>query len=595
MRHRGPDDLGILDLPEVPATLGNTRLSILDLSPAGHQPMSFDGGRYWLVHNGEIYNFRELRARLERLGYCFRTETDTEVILAAYSKWGVRCLHEFCGMFAFGLLDLSCPDKPTMFLARDRLGIKPVYYCSKGRSLWFASELAALAETGAVSKHLDRHAVQDYLSLGCVRQPRCIYENIHMLPPGHFMIAGPEGRCDVTCYWDLHQNTVASRQELAGISFADAVQETAKRLEECSRLHMISDRPLGVFLSGGIDSSMAAALISRQAKTKVRSFHVCFNRHTDEREYAQLAAKHIGTEHHELDVSCNDVREMFDRYVKALDQPSVDGLNTWIVAAETSRFVPVVITGVGGDELFAGYSHFEEHAMSPEHRSTMGRAVNALAQRASREMFGGPLAFSQLIDFASPRDRLELGRRVVGDASLLWMASSDWWSPDAARRIHEETLSLWRTGDRIQEITYFETYGYLLNMLLRDSDVMTMCHSLELRPMLLDHELAEFVYSLPAHTKRDGQTSKKVLRELAREFLPAEIVQRTKVGFGLPYSEWMKGGLNGYFLSLLDGAHARELLRKMTIASLRKQARQGTMRAIHWSLLILLAWLQATE
>lgn len=559
MAHRGPDDEGLWSDASVPATLGHRRLSILDLSAAGRQPFASADGRFRLVFNGEIYNFRALRAELEQHGHVFRTATDTEVLPAAYAQWGRGFVHRLRGMFAFALLDLRPPDgRPRLLLGRDRLGIKPLLLGRRGGAWWFASEVRALLATGVFPRRADPEGLLDFLAWGAAHQPRTLVEGVSMVPAGHLVELCGE-RAERWRYWDLHEATAARREEAAGWSDDEAAARTRDLLEDATRHHLVSDVPVGAFLSGGVDSAAAVALMSRQAVQPVETFCVGFDPPlgaVDERAQAEETARFLGTRHHACLLAPDQAAALFPQAVRALDQPSADGFNTWLVARSARAEVKVAISGLGGDEFWAGYPHFADPAY----------------QRAD-----------------APYEQL---RRVITDRDLRVGLRRDWAGRLAAHlRAHRAEFAV-PAGDPVQRMSYAEQRHYLVDTLLRDSDAMSMAHGLELRPVLLDHVLVEHAYALaPAQKLRGGRT-KFAFKNAVRAWLPPGLEQRPKTGFGLPYAGWMSGPLRPFFEHLLASPAAGTLLGRSFRIELALRLRAGRPPARLWALGTLWAWLE---
>lgn len=592
LRHRGPDDSGTYQDAEARVAIGQTRLSIIDLSSAGHQPMSYGDGRFRIVFNGEVYNYRELKTELEQAGYRFRSTSDTEVVLAAYAEWGTNAIRRFRGIFAFALYDRAPrPSAPSVVLARDRLGIKPLLYAEKEGTLVFASELRALIASGLVAKLVDPEAVLDYLAVGAVFQPRTILADVKALPPGTWMeIRGAQQR--IVRYWDLHDATVGLRQELKNISFDDAVSQVRHLLLDAARCNMVSDVPVGAFLSGGIDSTSVVGLMSEASGQRIRTFSVGFedaSRCMDERHHARLAAKYLGTDHQEVVVTAADAANVFPEVVDSIDQPSLDGTNTWLVSRLARASVKVAVSGLGGDELFAGYPHFRWIADAARDRPH-GWAAGLTIARALHSI--RPNRFSQyfLFRYAPPAGRLALLRRLLNDTALRCDVLPA-WSRDASQRLtRRQEVFLRKDVDAVQQTSYGEWRCYLVSTLLRDGDVMSMAHGLEVRPMLLDHPLVEFVYALPAELKLRGTINKGLLVHAAEKYLPEALRNRPKMGFEMPFGRWMAGPLRDRMRSLLDYPVAATLFRREYLDRLQEQVAKGNPPRELWAWAILLAW-----
>lgn len=540
MSHRGPDDHGVYHDREEGICIGQSRLAILDLTPLGHQPMSFANLRYWITYNGEVYNYRELRNELELLGERFVSGTDTEVVLAAYAHWGAKALNRLRGMFAFGIWDSL---EKTLFLARDRFGIKPLYYVASKQSFAFASEVRALRAGGVASNVADLQAIWDYLSFGSIVQPRTVLRDVRSLPPGNFAVL-KRGEFRIERYWDAALATAKLRNELIQIAHDDAVTEVRRLLDEATRYHLLSDVAVGAFLSGGVDSSTVVGLMAGQVSKPVKTYAIGFDQaHTelDELRWAGLVARHFATDHHEIILSGAAVAQGFERFAKSLDQPSMDGTNTFFVSMAARQGVKVALSGLGGDELFAGYPHFSKIV-----------AASAMFPNGS---YVGRLMFGRGIGCLPGRWRLPLERML--DTPELRLAKVRLLRNEGAKRgivnpqlFHEYRKMVpfnQRYGDfelnfpdLVSRISYMEIKGYLSDTLLRDADAMSMAHSLEVRPVLLDHKVAEYVFALPARLKSGVNGGKRLLVDAVADLLPRQVIERPKMGFELPLVPWLR-------------------------------------------------------
>jgi asparagine synthase (glutamine-hydrolysing) len=590
--HRGPDDEGTWHDDARQVALAHRRLSILDPSPAGHQPMEDARGRLRMVYNGEVYNFAALRTELEGLGETFRSHTDTEVILAGYARWGADVLPRLRGMFAFAVWDA---ERGELFLARDRFGIKPLYWArTPAGAFAFASELAALLAGGVVSRRVDPQSVWEFLSYGAIAQPRTILADARALPAGHWMrVRG--GEVETARWWDLEEATRGRRRALEPISRAQAVEGVRERLREAARLHMIADVPVGAFLSGGIDSTAVVGLAGGLASRPVRTFAVGFeapHAALSELAWARLAAERFGTAHTEVVVTAGDAAQSWDALVDAWDQPSLDGLNTWFVSRAARRDVAVSLSGLGGDELFAGYPHFRRIArgtrLAPGGVPGLGAALGV----GGRLLPGRWRADLQAVA-AGPVERLASVRRLMSEDEKARAAVPRGPVESPVHRV----AGMIRPGlDAVQQVSYAEAQGYLRDTLLRDADAMGMAHGLEIRPVLLDHELAEYVFALPARHKLSAGRTKPLLTDALADVLPAEIVRRRKMGFELPLNAWLGTVLRERARALLDGRAAREIFAPAYLAAQRAELdalAAGAPRPPRlWAHVVLLAYLE---
>lgn len=570
MHHRGPDDEGLLVAPpEAPrAALGMRRLSIIDL-PGGHQPVFNEDRSIAIVFNGEIYNFRELRAELEAAGHCFRTRSDTEAIIHAYEQWSDDCVQHLRGMFAFVVLDLRRVGAgPRVFLARDRLGIKPLYYAAHDGVLLIASEVRALLASRWIEPQLSKSALGAYLLFGSVAEPITLVEGVYSLPPGHRLSVGADAArrpLEPEAYWTFGGAARGVAQPVAGEPQALA-RELRPVLEDAVRSHLIADVPLGVFLSSGLDSTAIVALASR-VQRRLHTFTVVFPEHEfSEAELARAAAERFGTTHQELLLSSEEILARMGDAVAALDQPTMDGINTYFVSwAARQAGLKVALSGLGGDEVFGGYSTFEAlpraerlaaiaRSMPGAMRSATTRAVAALARlrlganpsQKLAALWGNPEAlphpYYMVRALFTPQQVVALrgGTSSSAEDDSLWRA----WLQETARQA--EPL------DDMASVSCLEARTYLVNTLLRDTDSVSMSQSLEVRVPLLDHRLVEFVARLPAWTKQGRGVSKALLVEALGEDLPEKILHQRKRTFTLPWEQWLRGALGEKVAAGLD-------------------------------------------
>jgi asparagine synthase (glutamine-hydrolysing) len=548
LAHRGPDDYGTILLHDSTCEigLGNRRLAILDLSPLGHQPMQDPDTGNWIAYNGEIYNFRELRTELEHKGARFLSQSDTEVVLKAYACWGEACLTRFRGMFALALWDAN---RHQLLLARDPMGIKPLYYAQAGSFFLFASEVRSVLATGLLPHRIDAAGLTNYLSFGSSYDPLTLIEGVKSLPAGH-SLTWKNGFVRLSQYWDLldDSSTQPSPGPVSRYNQNCAVNQLRPMLEEAVRMQLVSDVPVGVFLSGGIDSSALVSILSRGG-VKPSTFSIVFKEADfSESQYSQSIAAKFRTDHHEIEVSQSDVLTAIPDALGAMDLPTMDGINTFFVSRETRRAgVKVVLSGLGGDEVFAGYSsfrtvpRFERLARTLNYLprislSGMASLFGAFAPESDQNrklallLFDNgegihPYFVSRML--FTPRQRGKLLRNISG--SIFETASA------SQRDCLNRALRL----DPVNRVSYLESRCYMLNTLLRDSDVMSMSQGLELRVPLIDHQLAKTVLALPGKWKVNG-TPKRLLVNALEGSLPDEIVHRPKRGFTLPFEHWMR-------------------------------------------------------
>jgi asparagine synthase (glutamine-hydrolysing) len=550
--HRGPDDGGyemILGRGGAErGTFGNRRLSILDLSAAGHQPMSYADGRYWITYNGEIYNYRELRTELAADGLKFRSGGDTEVILAGWTRWGARVLPRLRGMFAFAIWDR---DEERAWLARDAFGIKPLYFAERDGSVLFASEVRAMLASERISRSLCRAGVESYLATGSVAEPWTIIESIYALGPGTVLsvdcshgaavLGGAEQFASAFDKSDdLSPDGPSTSDAKATDSRAAMTRELRRVLRDSVSHHLVSDVPVALFLSGGLDSSTVVALASEVSRTKLDSFTVTF----EEAEYseaipARAVADKFGTRHHEIALSGQNLLDALPDAFAAMDQPSLDGLNTFVVSgAVRAHDIKVVLSGLGGDEMFGGYPSFRRaSAIAPLWNlpAAVRRASAAAAGLSSNPRLD---RVSTLLRGSHPAYAAYLASRTLFTEnhvlSLIGSPVGPRPKPDQTVARDDTRLSL------LQEVSLYETTGYMRNTLLRDSDVFSMAHSLELRVPFVDREVARVAMTLPDSVKLGRGVSKPILFEAMENVLPPALRTRPKQGFTLPFEQWMR-------------------------------------------------------
>src|SRR5713226_4367653 len=551
LAHRGPDDSGAVVIDGSagpPRQLGfaHTRLSIIDLSPLGHQPMQDPVTGSWIVFNGEIYNFRELRTELEAAGVEFRSHSDTEVILAAYRVWGESCLLRLGGMFAFALWD--APRK-RLVLARDPMGIKPLYYHQSEQTFIFASEVRTLLQTGLVPQKVDPTGVLSYLAFGSVYEPWTIVEGVRAVPPGH-VLAVENGSVSSREYWNPLQSFSRAGSESPsgnGVATADQLPAT---LRDAVLSHLVSDVPVGLFLSGGIDSSALVAILSHNG-VRANTFSLVFQEaEFNEGQYSREIARRFGTEHHEIAVSQQDTLALVPDALCAMDQPTIDGINTYLVSAKTrAAGVKVALTGLGADEMFAGYSNFRRVPRMERFARRFGR----LPGLARRSLAASMVAFGAKSDRNRKLAELATGhgstvhpyflvRTLFGAAEREVLAGEGFGDSERALEdVLRESIARSSILDPVNRVSYLESHFYMRNTLLRDSDSMSMAHGLELRVPFLDRALVEACFRIPGSKKLQGDLPKSLLLASLGVELPREIVSRPKRGFTLPFERWLRG------------------------------------------------------
>ncbi len=568
LRQRGPDDSGVWVRPGGRVALGHTRLSILDLSPLGHQPMRSHDGAVTMVFNGEVYNFAAVRSQLEALGHRFRSRGDSEVVLAAYREWGVRAAERFVGMFAIAFWN---ERERRLVLLRDRLGVKPLYYAWNGRTFWFGSELKALRAFAAWEPEIDRDALGEYLQFGYVSAPRSIYRGVAKLLPGHWLELGEVGEPAPHRYWA----PATDAQPLESDE-----PELERRLEsilvDAFRHRMVSDVPVGVFLSGGLDSSLVAALLQRYGGGEVRTFTIGFeDPRFDESPHARAVAAHLGTRHHERIVGAADMKGVLERWAELFDEPFGDtsGVPTYLVSTMAREHVKVALSADGGDELFCGYAHYgvvlERHRALGRWpglaRAAFARSLRAL-DRVSLDAFAERLPLAPRARHAARRTLLErlakLGVMLPRlDGATVYDLAMSFWTPweiesllGAAAGPRERVEG---PGGVADQVGHCDLRHYLPGDILAKVDRTTMAAGLEGREPMLDHRLVEFALRLPLGLRRGALGTKHLLRRILYRHVPRELIERPKQGFAIPLASWLRGEL----APLLDEYLAPERIR----------------------------------
>jgi asparagine synthase (glutamine-hydrolysing) len=572
LAHRGPDDSGVLVFEN--AALANSRLSVIDLD-TGHQPISNEDKTRWIIHNGEVYNFFDLRQELEKLGHSFRTQSDTEVVLHAYEQWGIECVHRFKGMFAFAIFDFQPQERknPQLFIARDRVGKKPLYYYQDADNFIFASEIKALLAHPAVSSRVNRQVIPLYLAYGYVPAPFTILEAIYELPPGHFLTI-QDSQVAVREYWDV---TYPS-DSLPRPSEEKIVGQLGELLEEAVRIRLISDVPIGAFLSGGIDSTAIVASMAQLMDQPVKTFAIGFEDDPsfNELEYARLVANTYDTAHHEFVVQSNTV-DLLPQLVWHYDQPFADSsaIPTYLLSKLTRDSVTVALTGDGGDELFAGYDRFTAARLAQAYQCTPRFIKHALAHLfdvlpESTSYYGFVRRARSFMENAPlPLPQRYLGWVGVFSDSLIYDLLSNGIELDPVEHF-QSYFNRMQELDTISQLLYVNTKTYLPGDLLVKTDRMTMANSLEARCPFLDHELIEFAARIPSGLKLSGMTTKYILKKSLEDIVPKEIIHRKKHGFGVPVGHWFKTSLKDYVREVIlspqalrRGYFKEEILRKL--------------------------------
>jgi asparagine synthase (glutamine-hydrolysing) len=588
-RHRGPDDQGVIHCTSQngEVILGNTRLAIIDISDAGHQPMNDPQTGNWITYNGETYNFKDLRHELDHEPWI--SNSDTEVVLRAYRHWGSDAFGKLRGMFALAIWDAQ---KQTLVLARDPLGIKPLYYYAGKHQFIFASELRALLASGLIPRKLSAVGVDSYLANGSVESPITIIDGVKQLLPGH-------------C---LHVKEEAGKIELSDTEFAipmqstldgnrdDAVARLRSEFEESVRLHLVSDVPLGVFLSGGMDSSALVALMSHVSDQRPKTFSIVFDEAAyTEAPFSRAVAERFDTDHSEIQLSEDRLLEILPGAIAAIDQPTMDGINTYVVSsAVKSKGITVALSGLGGDELFAGYPSFR--------RALRCAAMRQASKRALRVVAGvGKFALGGSVQ----RQKLRELMNSDGGAEDVYRISRQLFSRDVVYGMTGRDVSFSNghkyDPDIVNAISRLELRGYMTNTLLRDTDAMSMAHSLEVRVPFVDVKVVDYVLSLPGEWKIGGDSRPKpLLADAVSDLLPREFMGRPKMGFTLPFEKWMQGKLRTEIAGVLEDKKklssvwfTAEVVEGIWKKFLRSPKAVGWTRP--WAIYVLLKWCEVNS
>jgi asparagine synthase (glutamine-hydrolysing) len=601
--HRGPDGEGfeVFETPGGALALGHRRLSILDLSDAGRQPMEHPKTGNWISYNGEIYNFKELRKEFAAEGVELKSRCDTEVILHAYAKWGMRCFAKLRGMFAIAIFDRQ---RKRLVLARDPMGIKPLYYCCGNKGFAFASELLALRAGGVTKGAIDQRALAGLLAYGSVPGPLTMFEDVRLLPPGTHMevdlAQGPNALdSKPETFWSFPR-------EIRKVSRDEAVAVLRERLSAAVNSHLISDVPVGIFLSSGMDSTAITALASKGAAERVNTFTIGLANQPelDENPVAEETAKIFGTNHRNIVLGDDEISRQASSWFGRIDQPSIDGLNTFVVSwAVRQQGIKVALSGLGGDEIFGGYKTFRQVPRLLPWMKMAGKVPGGLRSAAVRMLFAKKtpqqrIKASEYLHTRATVAGLALRRRrlftdreneELGFAATALGLSSDFLVPDLD--LDGELVGM----DPVSAISYIESRFYMCNTLLRDSDVYAMAHGLETRVPMLDQDLVAAVQSIPGQMRLKGRgANKPLMYEVLGEQVFRDIPFQRKRGFALPYAMWMAGPLREQFEDMLGEVKKSGLLQASKVDHIWRDFladKRATNWTRPWLLGVLGAWL----
>lgn len=597
MIHRGPDDDGVY--VNGATGLSMRRLSIIDLEK-GRQPIWNETGTVGIVFNGEIYNFRQLREELIQKGHRFSTGTDTEVVVHLYEEEGIACLHRLNGMFAFALYDR---DNDQLFLARDRLGEKPLHYTYQNGNFVFASEIKSILVFPGIEPQIDLKSLNLYLTYEYVPAPYTIYQNIYKLEPGHYLTL-KQGKLEIQSYW-----RPSFRRIQENLSLNETVERLRHHIARSVKMRTMSDVPLGAFLSGGIDSSLVTAFLTRISSHPVKTFNIAFEEDSfDESKYARNAAEFLGTEHHEEKLTSRQMQDILPDVLENLDEPFADGslIPTYLLSKFTRQKVTVALSGDGGDELFGGYPTYQAHRLARWIPRWVGKPARELAgllpgsdENISLDFkirrFASGLAYEPSI-----RNQIWLGAFGSDEKKTLFTPEVN----EALKNEDEFKLIRERWGScdsshYLNRIWDLDLRFYLQDDILFKVDRASMANSLEVRPPYLDHELVEFVCSLKPDLKLKGMTTKFILKEAAKGILPDSIIHRSKKGFGIPIAQWIKGDLKEMFTDFLSESQIRKtgFFNPSYTSCLLKEhlAEKKDHRKLLWTLFVFEAWREGSR
>ncbi len=590
IRHRGPDDQGVM--VEDGVALGMRRLSIIDLS-GGRQPISNEDGTVSIVFNGEIYNYRELQSQLRKDGHQFATNSDTETIVHSYEQFGLMCLDSLRGMFSFAIWD---DKEKKLFIARDRVGKKPLYYSvTRQGTFVFGSELKSLLKHPEIEREIDPQAIDAYFSLGYVPDPLSIFRNIEKLPPGHYLTFS-NGRLSIERYWDFRYETNGN-----GHRAADYLEELRALLDESVKLRLVSDVPLGAFLSGGIDSSTVVALMARHMDQPVKTFSIGFNEDSyNELKYARLTAKRFGTDHHEFMVT-PEICDVVDDLAWHFDEPFADSsaIPTYVVSKLAREHVTVVLTGDGGDELFAGYTRYVTERSRRGFEFLPPILKKGLMGPLSRRLPHGAIGRNYLHNVSlDPIDRYLDSVSIFTGPNKDLLYSTDFSEmlrnrAQMSSYFNELSVNV-KTNAGLDSLLYIDSKTYLPGDILTKVDRASMAVSLEARVPLLDHKLIEFVTRIPANVKMVGLETKHLFKQAIADLVPEEILNRPKQGFGVPIQQWINRQLRNRIRETLNDPKTlqRGYVSTNHVSVLLNEHERG--RRDHsmalWSLLMLELW-----
>jgi len=584
MAHRGPNAEGVFVNDNV--ALGHRRLSIIDLSNGANQPFTDASGRYRIVFNGEIYNFETVKAEIKDCAW--RTSSDTEVLVEAWARWGIQSLSKFKGMFAFAVWD---EYEKSLHIVRDRLGIKPLYFFQDDTALIFASEIRSVLASGLVPKKVNERAIHDYLSFQSIQSPISIIEGIHQLPAGSFLLI-KNGNVEQKSYWDITQPSKDYEYgDVKGVQ-----QNIYQLLSNAVEQRLVSDVPIGAFLSGGIDSSAVVALMAKVGKTAPETFNISFDeKDFDESPYAELIAKKYKTNHHKIVLQPTVMLDELSNALNAMDTPSGDGVNTYVVSKAVKQAgITVALSGVGGDELFAGYPFFQKYYKLNQRKALWNNSF--LLRKMSASFLSDSSKWKQLLQTktASIEEIYPVLRQVISPANIRKLTKRDTFNESSEiNKLLTAYNGKLQSFPAFSQVSIADLLGYTQNTLLKDTDQMSMAVALEVREPFFDHELIEYVLGIPDNLKYPHYP-KKLLVESLGDLLPAEVVHRKKQGFVMPWHHWLRNELKDFCEQHINNISNREFFSRESVLALwndfnNKESNVNWMEV--WMLVVLDYWL----
>lgn len=602
--HRGPDGGDVWVDAETGVGLGHRRLAIIDLSEAGHQPMMSEDGRFVIVYNGEVYNAEDLRPELLEAGYSFKGHSDTEVIVNGFSHWGVKAtIEKLIGMFAIAAWDKK---EKTFYLVRDRVGIKPVYWANTGKTFLFGSELKALYAHNDCPKEINRNAVASYMRHNYIPAPMTMFNGINKLMPGHILSRDLQGNQKIEAFWSL-DTIIDNKVDFTGTQ-SEAIDVLEDLLKDAVKRRMVSDVPLGAFLSGGIDSSTVAALMQAQSDQKVRTFSIGFEEEGyNEAKHAKAVAEHLGTDHTELYVTPAEARDVIPLLPDYYDEPFSDSsqIPTYLVSKMTRDHVTVALSGDGGDELFGGYTRYFTAQKFGQKLYSIPKPLRSLGAGMIKCL--PPKTWDSIFNIVPESKRPTLpGDKLYKLANVMTGTKDDfyrrlishWEQPEEIVVGATEPKGLvWdervkqRVPDFIDRMQYLDTLTYMTDDILTKVDRASMAVSLEARVPILDHRVIELAWSLPQSMKIKNGTGKWLLRQVLYRHIPKELIERPKMGFGVPIDQWLRGPLKDWADDLLN--RDNDLLHKGPILEKWNEHLSGQRNWQYhlWDILMLQSWM----